>query len=66
MGGHLRYRQSMAFREPEQEGLLFIAFSHKLQELEDALNRMCELESDDAFEFNLIGAPNAMMDRGGG
>ena len=35
MGGHLRYRQSMAFREPEQEGLLFIAFSHKLQELED-------------------------------
>ena len=56
----------MAFREPEQEGLLFIAFSHKLQELEDALNRMCELESDDAFEFNLIGAPNAMMHRGGG
>ena len=43
----------MAFREPEHEGLLFIAFSHKLQELEDALNRMCVT---DAFEFNLIGA----------
>jgi len=57
----------MAFREPEQEGLLFITFSHKLQELEDALNRMCELRVD-AFEFNLIliGAPNAMMHHGDG
>ena len=26
-------------RAPGQQGLLFIAFSHKLQELEDALNR---------------------------
>lgn len=35
------YRQSMAFRDPSgcSEGLLFIAFSRKLQELEDALNR---------------------------
>ena len=35
------YRQSMAFRDPSssQEGLLFIAFSRRLQELDDALNR---------------------------
>lgn len=34
------YRQSMAFRDPSgPEGLLFLAFSRKLQELDDALNR---------------------------
>ena len=56
------YRQSMAFRATDNctEGLAFIAFSRKLKEIDDALNR-CGLIATQ-FAMRLIPFARATQD----